>query len=126
VAQPRGVEHPAQIGDAGEDGADLLEMQARFGGDQARDGRLADARRPPQDRRDRAARELGQRTLGAEQVRLADDLGQRRRAQAVGQRARPRPGRGRRGRVEQVGAQRTALGADSSAISASAKRPSRT
>ncbi len=82
------LENPFQIANAGEDSGDLREQQARLIGDQPRDGRLADTRRPPEDERGkRAAREHArQRAVGPQEMILAGDVGERRRAQAVGER----------------------------------------
>ena len=87
-------EHFLEVGNAGEDGGDGDEPQPNGSREQAGDGRLARAWRPPQDHRGEAARgnHPADRALGARQMILADNLAQRRRAQAIGQR---RVGRGR-------------------------------
>ena len=107
VPDARRLEDALQIGDAGEDGADLLEGQVGGVGQQPGDGCLARAGRPPEDQRaELAGRHHGaDRPLGAEQMVLADDLVEPGRAQPVGERARSAPA-GRRRDVEEVGHQR--------------------
>jgi hypothetical protein len=97
------LEHLAQFRNAGENGADLDEMQGAFIGKQAGDGGLADPGRPPQDQAGQAAggQHHAQRRLGAKHLVLSDHLGQRPRAQPVGQRPGG-AGPGRVGAVEQV------------------------
>ena len=88
AAHARRLEGLLQVGDAGEDGADLLELIARRQGQQARDGRLSGARRPPQDHRAEAAGldHPPDRPALAQQVVLPHHLVQRTRPQPVGQR----------------------------------------
>ena len=98
AAQAGGLEDLLQVGDAGEDRADLDEGEVGGVGEQAGDRGLADAGRAPED--DRAELAVGEhpaeRAVGAEQVVLADDL-RRAAAGAAGRRgaAAPRPPRGR-------------------------------
>ena len=79
AARARRLEHLLQVGDAGEDRRDLLEMEVGLARQQPRDRRLAGARRPPEDERaERAGGEHpGERAVGPEQVVLADDVGER-------------------------------------------------
>ena len=101
-AAPGGIlEAFLEIGDAGEDGGELDEMQAGLLGQEAGDGGLADAWGAPEDQRGQRAalQHPGEGASGAEQVILADDLRQRARAQAVGEGARglgQRKGKGKR------------------------------
>ncbi|MGY4504166.1 hypothetical protein ACVWYH_008123 [Bradyrhizobium sp. GM24.11] len=90
AAGPRGVECLLQIGDAGEHRRDLLEMQVRRIRQQPRHRGLAGAGRAPEHQRSQRARlqHARQRTVGAEDVILADDLRQRTRPQPVRQRMR--------------------------------------
>ena len=80
----RALEHGAHLGAAGLHGAQLLEHRPRVLGEDPRERRLAGAGRPVQDHRmgvtlfDRRA----QRRVAAEQVLLADELGERPRAHA--------------------------------------------
>jgi hypothetical protein len=85
-----GVEDLAQVGDAGKDRRQHLEMQVDLLRDQARERGLAAARRAPQDHRGDLPRRqhAPDRRIRADQVILADDLLQALRAQAVGQRPR--------------------------------------
>ena len=85
-----GLEDPAQVGHAGEHRRQWLEMQVGVLGQQAGDRRLAAARRPPQDQRAELAvgQHAAERTFGAEQVVLAQDLGQRLRPHPFGERRR--------------------------------------
>ena len=96
----RALEHLAHLGAAGLDRRQLLERGARGRGDEPRERRLAGARRPVEDHRVRAA--LGQRAAQrralAEQVLLADDLLDRRRAQAHRERRLARRDAGARAR----------------------------
>ena len=96
MAQAGGLEDLLEVGDAGEDGADLDEGGVGRGGEEAGDGGLADAGRAPEDgRAERAGGEhVAERGARAEQVVLADHVGEALRPQAVGERARA--GRGRR------------------------------
>ena len=88
------LDHLAHLGAAGVDRGRLLEGGARVHRQQARQRRLAGARRPVQDHRVRAALldRRAQRRAAPEQVVLADELAQRRRAAC----ARPAAGRPRR------------------------------
>ena len=100
AAEAGGLEDLLQVGDAGEDGADLHEGEVGGVGEEARDGGLADAGRAPED--DGAEVALGEhpaeRGVGAEEVVLADDLLEPARAEAVGERARGLVRGRRRGR----------------------------
>ena len=77
-----------QIGDAREHRRDGDKAQADGIGQQARDAGLAGPRRAPQDHRGEAAGgdHPSDRAVGAGQMLLPDDLGQRLRAQPIGQR----------------------------------------
>ena len=102
AAHPGGLEGLLQVGDAGEDRADLLELITGGLGQQAGDGGLAGARRPPQDHRPQppGLDHAPDRSALAQQMVLAHDLFQRARSQPVGQ------GRVRRmdaGGFEQIG-----------------------
>ena len=79
-----------QVGDAGEDRRNLLEMQVGFLRQQPRDRGLAGAGRSPEDQRaERARRQHArQRAIRPEQMVLADDLGELLRPQLVGERTR--------------------------------------
>jgi hypothetical protein len=81
-----------QIGNAGEDGGDLLEMEIGLAGEKARDGRLARAGRPPEDHRAERARgeHTGERATGAEEMILPDDIGKPLGPKPVGERPRRR------------------------------------
>ena len=117
VAHPGGIEHAAQIGHAGENRADLHEMQAGFLRQKAGDGGFSHPRRPPQDERAKRARiqHDPERAIRAQQVILPNHISQTRGAQPVGQGARAlgRGGIGAGwGRVEQIhGGKANALGA---------------
>ncbi len=78
----------ADVLDAGQHRRQHDEFGVHRAGHQARQRRLADARRPPQDHRVQPARTErdAQRMAFAQQVLLADDLVQRARAQALGER----------------------------------------
>src|ERR1700758_4072552 len=84
------IERLLQIGDAGEDRGDLLEMQLGGVSQEPRHGGLAGARRAPEDQRAERARlqHPRQRAVGAEDMILADDVGQFARAQTIRQRMR--------------------------------------
>ena len=86
------LEHLLEVGDAGEDGRDLLEAEVGLARQQPRNRGLAGARRPPEDERaERAGVEHpGERAVRPQQVVLADDVGERLRPQPVGQRPRRR------------------------------------
>ena len=87
---PRRVEHLLQIGDAGKDRRNLLEMELGRTRKEPRDGGLAGTGRPPEDERAEGARaeHPGERAVRAKEMILADDRGKRFRAQLVGQRPR--------------------------------------
>ena len=91
-------EHLFQVGDAREDSGNSDEAHADSIGEQPRDGGLARARRPPQDHRGELAGgdHSSDRAVGAGQMLLADDLVQRPRTEAIGER---RIGGGRLGRL---------------------------
>ena len=86
----RRLEDLLQVGDAGEDRRDLLEMQLGRLRQQPRHGGLAGAGRPPEDQRAERARlqHARQRAVRTEQMILPDHLGELRRAQPVGERTR--------------------------------------
>ncbi len=88
AALRRLLERPLEVGDAGEHGGKLDEMQPRAVGEQARDGGLAHPRRPPEDQRGKAAalQHPRDRALRPEQMVLAHHVLERRRAQPVGER----------------------------------------
>ena len=91
AARARLLEHLLEVGDAGEDRGNLLEMQLGRVGEKPRHRGLAGARRPPEDQRaERAGIEHArQRTVRPEQVILPNHLRQRLgRPQLVGQRPR--------------------------------------
>src|SRR4029077_11262018 len=90
TAQPRRVEHFLEIGDAGEDRGNLLEIKIRRPRQKPRHRGLAGARRPPEDQRAERARlqHAGERAVGAEQMVLADDVAELVRTQLVGKRPR--------------------------------------
>ena len=97
VGRPRGpgrLDHHANVLDAREYRRERLEARAAGVRDEARQGGLAGARRPPEDHRVRCAglEQAAQGTAGAKQVRLADDLVEAGRPHAVGQ-GPPRLGR---------------------------------
>ena len=97
-----------QVGHARKDRADRHEAHVDGIGQQARGAGLAGARRTPQDHRGELARRHHppDRAFRPGQVLLPDHVGQRARAQAIGQRpvvARLRWWRFGRGRGEQVG-----------------------
>ncbi len=122
------LEHLADLGAPGLDGAELLERGARGRGDDPGDRRLPRAGRPVEDHRvrppllDRGA----QRGAGAEHVLLADDLVERSRAHARGE----RPVLGRDGGaparrlagVEELVHHRVSMAADGDASPACAAR----
>ena len=95
------LEHLLQVGDAGEDRRDLLEMQVGRLRQQPRHRGLAGAGRAPEDQRaERARRQhAGERAVGPEQMVLADDLGELSSAAACRRAGAARPGRGRRRRT---------------------------
>ena len=101
----RRLQQLLQLFHAGEDGADRFEVVARAEADDVGEGRLARARRAPQDQRAEVVRLDGpaQRLAGAEHLVLAEDLLERARPDPIGQgRVRARSvGHGRRGREEQ-------------------------
>src|SRR6266404_2227170 len=85
-----GIEHFFQVGNTGKHRRNLLEMQLGGVGQQPRNRGLAGAGRPPEHQRAQRARRQHprQRAVGTEDVILADDVGERTRAQPVGQRTR--------------------------------------
>ncbi|TPW07044.1 MAG: Uncharacterized protein FD124_1450 [Alphaproteobacteria bacterium] len=90
AASAGGLERLLQIGDAGEDRRDLLELQPRPVREQPRDGSLADAGRAPQDHGGEplAGDHPPERPVGAEQVILPHDLVQLLRPHPVRERSR--------------------------------------
>ena len=90
AAAARFLEHFLEVGDAGENRRDLLEMQVGFLRQQPRHRGLASAGRAPEHQRaKRAGRQhAGERAVGAQQMVLADHLVEFLRAQLVGERAR--------------------------------------
>jgi hypothetical protein len=101
AARARGLEHLAEVLDAGIEGGELLEMMVGDLGEEPRHGGLAGPGRSPEDHRaeppglDHAA----QHALLAEEVILPHDLVERRRAQPIGK--RPRRALGKASRLEQ-------------------------
>ena len=103
----------AQLADAPEHGAERDEVRLRRSGDDARERRLAAPRRAPEDHRAHAVGgdRLGQERLRPEHVLLADEVGERLRPHAVGER---RPALGallRRRGEERVPPRRSGSGA---------------
>ena len=92
------VEHPLEVGDAGKDRRQGLEMMRRRVGQQARDRRLSAARRPPENHRGEPglAHHAPDRPVRTEQVILAQHVLEPRRTQPIGERPR-------RFRLEQPG-----------------------
>jgi hypothetical protein len=90
-AAARRFEHLLEVGDAGEDRADLLEAEIDLPRQQPRHRRLAGAGRAPEDQAAERARlhQPRQRAVRPGQVVLARDLAQRRRPHPVGERAWP-------------------------------------
>ena len=90
AALARRLEDLAQVGNTGEHRRQGLEMQVGRLGQQPRDRRLAATRRAPQDQRAELARRqhAAERAVRSEQMVLAEDLGQRARPQAFGERRR--------------------------------------
>ena len=90
AALPGRLEHLAQIGDPGENGRERLEDELGAVRQEARDRRLAAARRAPQDHRGElpARHHAPDRPLRAQQMILPDDVGEALRPQPVGQRVR--------------------------------------
>ena len=88
AAQLRRLEHFFQVGDAGKHRRYLLEGKMGFTGQQPRHRRLAGAGRAPEDHRaERAGNDQPrQRTVGAGEMLLANDLSKVFRAQPVGER----------------------------------------
>ena len=86
----RRLEHFLEIGDAGEDRRDLLEMQIGFLRQQPRHRGLAGAGRAPEHQRaERARRQHArERAVGAEQMILPHHLVELLRPQLVGERTR--------------------------------------
>jgi hypothetical protein len=90
AARPGGVEHFLEVRHTAEDRRHGLEMEPHPVCQQPGDGRLARAGRPPEDNRGEmpGRQHPRKRSLLAQQMRLADHLFQRLRAQLVGERAR--------------------------------------
>ena len=89
LAQHRGCgDRLSQVDDAGRYRRQLGEFIPRLGRDQPGDRRLADAGRAPQDERRQplAAEHAAQRTIGSEEMVLADDLRDGGGAQFLGER----------------------------------------
>src|SRR5690606_23163349 len=84
------LEGGAQILHAGEDGGELFEVEIGALCEEARDGGLAGAGRAPEDQAGEAAlrQHAADGAFGAEEMILADDVFERFRAQAIGQRTR--------------------------------------
>ena len=84
----RSRDHGPDVVDARRHGGELLERGAGPLGDDARDRRLSGARRPEEDHRRRAVvlDRASQRRAGPEHVLLADEVVERRRPQAHGER----------------------------------------
>ena len=84
------VEHLLQVGDAGEDRRDLLEMQLGRFRQQPRHGGLAGAGRSPEHQRAERAglQHARERAVGPEQMVLAHDVGELGGPQLVGERTR--------------------------------------
>ena len=78
AALARGVEGLLEIGDAGENGRELLEMELERRREQPRDGRLARARRAPENDRVRPALRdhAANGSVRSDDVVLTDDLAQ--------------------------------------------------
>ena len=87
---PRRVEHFFQIGDAGKDRRNLLEIKFGRVRKEPRHRGLAGTGRPPEYERAERARlqHPGERAVRPKQMILPDHLGKRLRAQLVGQRPR--------------------------------------
>src|ERR1700722_1991078 len=94
TARARGVEDLFQFRHAGMDRRELHECVVAGSADEARDRRLAAARRPPEDHRaERGRREQArQRPIRSGQMLLARNLCQRHRPQSLGKRRRRRLG----------------------------------
>ena len=84
-------ERLAHVGQAGQHGRDRAELRVGVAGEQQRQRRLAAARRTPQDHRMHVARfdRAAQRRVRREQAMLADDLVERARPHALGERLQP-------------------------------------
>src|SRR5580704_11571563 len=89
-AQPRLLEHFLQVGDAGKDRRNLLEIKFGFAGKEPRHSGFARARRAPEDQRAERARlqHPGQRAVRTKQMILPNNVGELVRAQLVGKRTR--------------------------------------
>src|SRR5579883_853827 len=85
-----GVEHLLEVGDAGKDRGNLLELQVGGVSQQPRHGGLAGAGRAPEDERAERARlqHASERAVLAEQMVLADHVREPLRPQTVGERPR--------------------------------------
>ena len=90
ASRARGIEHLLEVGDAGEHGRDLLELELGRIRQKPRHRRLAGAGRAPEDHRAERARLAHARdhAVRSEQMILADDFAERLRPQLVGKRAR--------------------------------------
>jgi hypothetical protein len=105
----RGGEDLLEVGNAGEDGRDRLEAHSHRGGEQAGDGGLAGARRPPEDDRGKpSCRDHSpDRAFGAGEMLLPDDFIETLGPEPIGERGAlgQRPGGGSGGVVggEQIG-----------------------
>src|SRR5262245_26952285 len=79
------VENFAQFGDARKDRRDLFEVEVEALAEQPRDRGLASARWAPEDHRGQALglQHAADRAVGAQEMILTDDFGQRFRAQPV-------------------------------------------
>jgi hypothetical protein len=90
AARAGGIARLLEIRNTAEHCGNLLEVERGRGREQPRHRGLAGAGRPPEhEGAERARREhAGERTVGSEQMVLADDVGELGRAQLVGERAR--------------------------------------
>src|SRR5262249_1794046 len=88
ATRARLIEHLLEVGDAGIDRRDLLEVEIGLAREQPRHGGLAGAGRPPEYQRAERARgqHARERTIGTEQMVLSHHVGEARRAQLVGER----------------------------------------
>ena len=109
AAKPRALEHLLQVGDAGEDRRNLLEVQGWFRRRAAGRPWFFRCRRPPEDHRAERARtdQARQRAVLAGQMLLADDLAEVFGAQTVGKRRARRRFLGSSGRTGPPSEQRS-------------------
>ncbi len=86
------LEHLLEFRHAGEDRRDLHELELHLRRHQARQRGLAGAGRAPEDQRADlvAAQDAGEPPVRPQKMRLADDFGERLRAQRIGERTRRR------------------------------------